>query len=83
MNRISIIALVFGALLFGCGVGMVAHDMVESQAVAQTVWTGQKWDYMCDNYAGNAYPQLKEMGKSGWELVDMEHDYYCFKRPLP
>jgi hypothetical protein len=82
MNRTSIIALVLGAMLFGCGAGMLAHEAIESKAEAQNVWTGQKWDYFCEIYAGRAHPQLKELGLQGWELAAMNNGMYCLKRPL-
>jgi hypothetical protein len=52
MNRASWMTMVFGALLLGCGAGMVAHEVIESQVVhqaeAQSKWTGQRWEYRCD-----------------------------------
>lgn len=77
MNRSSIVALVIAALLFGCGAGMVAHEVMESDAVAQTAWTGQKWEYTCEALWNNplhltepeGIEKLRVKGEAGWELV--------------
>jgi len=98
MNRSSIIALVIGAMLFGCGAGMVAHEVWESEADAQMAWTGQKWEYHCSSFFNHpahlTEPEgeatLNNLGAQGWELVqvnaglgDMTVQMACFKRPLP
>mgnify|MGYP001578243172 CR=1 FL=1 len=97
MSKSSIIALVVGALLFGCGAGIVAKELVESRAEAQASWTGQKWEYMCFKYGNNPWhltepegmEKLNKKGAEGWELVafpgEGEGVYAsaCFKRPVP
>jgi hypothetical protein len=91
MNRSSIIALVIGALLFGCGAGMVASEVLESEADAQVAWIGQQWEYKCFQRDVSVYHLttdegigwLDERGSNGWELVALPEDHACFKRPLP
>ena len=93
MNRTSIVALVIGAMLFGCGVGMVAHEAMEpEEAVA---WEGQKWEYKCAEFGKwgtdigkeKGVMSLNTNGAQGWELVqvggtDATANIACFKRPL-
>jgi hypothetical protein len=93
MNRSSIVALVIGAMLFGCGVGMVAHEVMEpEEAVA---YEGQKWEYWHTRMPTKAMSLSKqdtlrqewldEKGDLGWELVqmNMEGGNLCIlKRPL-
>jgi len=83
MNRASIIALVIGAMLFGCGAGMVAHEVWESDAIA---YEGQAWEYTVV-YVG--YPGSQKIietcdtyGAEGWELVTVEKGQAYFKAPL-
>jgi len=96
MSKSSIIALVVGALLFGCGAGIVAHELVESSAEAQAAWTGQKWEYGCFEYGNHplhlteaeGMEKLNKKGAQGWELVafpgeEWKYAIACFKRPLP
>ncbi len=82
MNRSSIIALVIGALLFGCGAGMVASEVLESEAVA---WEGQGWEYFIEReiVTGGTQDQFDEYGEQGWELVTHDSNLFIFKRPLP
>ncbi len=84
MSRSSIIALVIGAMLFGCGAGMVAHEVMESEAVAHE---GQTWEYHLHTQSMNVkkkdMPVLDQLGREGWELVDYEDGGFFFKRPLP
>ncbi len=95
MNRASIVALVIGAMLFGCGVGMVAHEVMEPEAVAQEAWTGQQWEYDCSTFiwftqkqADEAVAEMDKRGSQGWEALSVtnsgETNYYlaCYKRPL-
>lgn len=92
MNRTSIVALVIGAMLFGCGVGMVAHEAMEpEEAIA---YEGQKWEYhrvkkpvaFSDKQTHEAIVEwLDGLGEDGWEPVLKEAGnahYYWFKRPL-
>ena len=46
MNRPSIIATVVGAMLFGCGAGMVVSEVWESEAFA---FEGQRWEYKAEH----------------------------------
>ena len=86
MNRASIIALVIGAMLFGCGAGMVASEVLESEADAQGYYAGQKWEY---TYLMKGYSEDKlivaanELGQQGWDLVAYANAQFYFKRPLP
>jgi hypothetical protein len=89
MNRASIIALVIGALLFGCGAGMVASEVLESEADAQGYYAGQKWEYSCFDASGEIAQEknleiMNAKGALGWELaVAGDMGNLCFKRPLP
>lgn len=98
MNRASVIALVLAGILFGCGAGMVAHEVMKSEAVAQGPWTGQRWEYNCTNLWNNPLhltepegkAKLQSYGSEGWELVqagigfgEMTTGIACFKRQLP
>lgn len=97
MSKSSIIALVVGALLFGCGAGIVAKELVESRAEAQAEGTVQKWEYMCFKYGNvplhlnepGGMEKLNKKGAEGWELVAFPADgkdvwaSACFKRPVP
>jgi hypothetical protein len=98
MNRASVIALVLAGILFGCGAGMVAHEVMESEAVAQGPWTGQRWEYHCSaiwNHPKHlTEPEgkatLNGIGAQGWELVQLGvgigegvAGIACFKRQLP
>ncbi len=95
MNRTGWIALVVGALLFGCGAGMVAHEVMVPRAAA--AWEGEKWEYHCVKLwklpahltepEGDA--KLDALGAEGWELVQLGIGYgegtsetACFKRRL-
>ena len=94
MNRASIIALAIGAMLFGCGVGMVAHEVMEpEEAVA---YEGQKWKYKCEKLWNDprhltepeGQEKLEARGSEGWELVqagigfgESNMGIACFKRP--
>jgi hypothetical protein len=78
MNRTSIISLVIGAMLFGCGAGMVAHEVMESEdsiphAYAQTGWAGQTYTYYCEHMSVGEIvddsARFDEIGTDGWELV--------------
>ena len=63
MNRSSIVALVIGAMLFGCGVGMVAHEVMEP-GVAEA-YEGQKWEYHCETifiYKEKGKIRLNDLG---------------------
>jgi hypothetical protein len=62
MNRPSWIALVIGALLIGCGAGMVAHEVMESEAVA---YEGQKWEYKGVHFGGGL--GLYKKGGRWWQ----------------
>jgi len=83
MNRSSIIALVIGAMLFGCGAGMVAHEVLESEAGA---YNGQQWEYKLHTQSMNVkkkdMPVLNELGRQGWELIDYDDGGFFLKRPL-
>jgi hypothetical protein len=87
MNRASIIALAIGAMLFGCGAGMVAHEVMESEAVAQTPWTGQLWEYAVESTSymdqANLDTICDSKGAAGWELASVNEYWLFFKRPLP
>jgi hypothetical protein len=82
MSRSSIVALVIGAILFGCGAGMVAHEVLESEAEA---YDGQLWEYKLHTRSMNVkkdMPVLNALGEQGWELVDYEEGGFFLKRPL-
>lgn len=86
MNRSSIVALVIGAMLFGCGAGMVASEVLESEADAQVAWTGQQWEYVdAKVLAGSPKytEKVNELGRQGWELIAWDSGWAWFKRPLP
>ena len=84
MNRASIIALVIGALLFGCGAGMVAHEVLESEADAQVAWTGQQWEYttLIQDYPLEFLHDCKALGAHGWEAAAAVNNTVIFKRPM-
>ena len=83
MNRSSIIALVIGAMLFGCGAGMVAHEVWESEALADE---GQAWEYTVAyvNYANpnKVIEKCDVYGAEGWELVTVDKGLAFFRSPL-
>ena len=85
MNRASVIALVIGAMLFGCGAGMVASEVLESEADAQVAWTGQTWEYTFDSWMTTKKTKdgINELGREGWEMVNADGTVVWFKRPLP
>jgi hypothetical protein len=67
---------------------MVAHEVMEPEAVAQTEWAGQKFEYHFVKGSSFSYskdvPVLNELGQEGWELVMMDTSgtNYWLKRPL-
>ena len=81
MNRASIIALVIGAMLFGCGAGMVASQVLESEAHA---YEGQKWEYttLIQDYPLDFLNDCKTLGAHGWEAAAAVNNTVIFKRPM-
>jgi hypothetical protein len=74
MDRRLVTILVLLGIVFGCAAGVVTHEVMEPEAVAQEPYEGQAWEHVCtyvksEEVAGfDAYAQY---GAAGWQMVSM------------
>jgi hypothetical protein len=71
------------AFIVGCVAGGVGQRLVAPPARAGT--SPKKWETHCFQERGSTEmvnAKANKMGQQGWEFVDGNGSFYCFKRPL-
>jgi len=85
MRRVTSGLLLFVVFIAGCFATQIVKEVVFPKLHAGQ-GNVQKWDYYCaknEYYGAKAATDFaKKAGLEGWELVTIQKDVYCFKRPL-